>query len=175
MARSRSRTFPAGRLPAKKLDHTLWQLSTGSFSAIASGATAALGFSSAGTTPATLLRMRGEVLGFLDAVQAPGRLIQVNYGIILVPEGSAADVQFAPLSDANAPWLLYGTAMLGYEEAVTDVIDFPGLTSFRHVIDNKAMRIIRPDVEMQFVVENTTLFAAATLNLAFSMRWLQGF
>ena len=121
----------------------------------------------------TLVRIRGEVVCYLDATSAPGTLVQIIYGIIQVPEGSAGAARYSPVADPNAPWLLYGTAHLGYEEMVTDVIDVPGMTSFRHVIDNKAMRIIRPDVELQLVVSNTTVFTAAPVNFAYNLRWLQ--
>ena len=149
-----------------------WELSTGSFSAQAAG-NASLQFSTVGVLQSTLHRIRGEVAGYIDATAVPGGLAQVSYGIILVPEGSTTNTQFNPVSDANAPWLLYGQASLGYEEMVTDVIAVPGMTYFRHVIDNKAMRIIRPDVEMQFVVVNTTTFTAIPINLSYNLRWLQ--
>ncbi len=170
MARRQSHRAVSG----KKLDHTSWEYSSGYVAAQAAGTMGFL-FSSAGTQPSTLLRIRGEISGVLDTAPSVATAINVNYGIILVPEGSAATVQFSPVSDANAPWLLYGTAFLGYEEMVTDVIDAPGVTSFRHTIDNKAMRIIRPDVEMQMVVENTTVGTADAINFNYSLRWIQGF
>ena len=173
MARRQTRTMIPR--PAKKLDHTNWEYSTGSGAGIASGATSGQAFSTVGSRPATLLRIRGEVTGFLDTSQATGIGALITYGIILVPEGSGATVQFSPVSDGNAPWLLWGSGFVGYEEMVTDVIEISGLPMFRHVIDNKAMRIIRPDVEMQFVVENTTVFVASGINYAYSLRWLQGF
>ncbi len=159
----------------KKLHSRTWELSTGNVTALAGDASVANNFSGVGTSPVTLLRMRGEVMGWKDGVSTPPLGGQVTYGIILVPEGSGTTIQFDPVSDANAPWLLYGQAHLGYEEMVADVIDVPGLTSFRHVIDNKAMRIIRPDVEMQFVVANTNTFGAMPINLKYGIRWLQGF
>ncbi len=114
-------------------------------------------------------------MGNMDAASADAAAIHVSYGIILVPEGSGTTVQFSPFADANAPWLLWGAGLLGYEEQVTDVIDTPGLTSFREKIDNKAMRIIRPDVEMQLVVENTTAGGTDAINFSYQLRWLQGF
>ena len=167
------RRFSRSRGP-KKLDHTQWALSTGSSQAQAAGAVA-INFSTVGTTPATLLRIRGEILVFLDGSHAPGKLIQVTYGIILVPEGTGTTVVFDPVLDANAPWLLYGQGTLGYDEPVTDVIDIPVATGFRHTIDNKAMRIIRPDIEMQMVVQNSTIGTSASSNFVYGLRWLLGF
>ncbi len=160
--------------PGKKLDHTRWEVSTGQFLAQSAGSVA-FNFSAAATQPATLLRMRGEILGFIDAVATPGVLVSVTYGIILVPEGTGTTVLFDPLLDGNAPWLLWGTGILGYEEMVTDVVDVPGISSFRNVIDNKAMRIIRPDVEMQFVMNNATIGTAHATALTVALRWLLGF
>ena len=133
----------------------------------------ALQFSAVGSLQTTLVRIRGEITGYIDAAAAPGGLVQVNYGIILVEDGAGTGSRWTPVDDATAPWLLYGTALLGYEEMVTDVVDVPGLTSFRYVIDSKAMRIVRPDQEMQFVCENTTVFTARAINVAYSLRWLQ--
>ncbi len=167
---ARPRVFRKG---TKKIQSKVWELSNG-FAAQSAGVTG-INFSTVGTVPTTLLRIRGEVMAWADGTQAPATAALVSYGIILVPEGTGTTVLFDPFADPNAPWLLYGQGTIGYEEAVTDVVDMPGLTSFRHIIDNKAMRIIRPDVEMQFCVTNTTINGALGVNLNFGLRWLQGF
>ena len=172
MARFRD-SFSRAR-PAKKIDNVIWDLSNGFVTGLSAG-TQAFQFSTVGTAPTTLMRIRGEIFSYLRGTTAPATLARVTYGIILVPEGSGATVQFAPISDANAPWLLYGSGVVGYNEEVTDVIDVPQLTMFRHDIDNKAMRKIRPDVEMQLVVENTTLAGADAVDFGYQLRWLQGF
>ena len=159
---------------AKKINSLLWELSTGSSPAQAAGSVA-INFSSVGTAPTTLMRIRGEVMAYKDGPAAPGSLAAVNWGIILVPEGSGTTVQFDPVLDANAPWLAYGAMHVGYEEMVTDVIDVPVISGVRQVVDNKAMRKIRPDVEMQFVIANSTVLTALSINFVYSMRWLQGF
>ena len=160
--------------PAKKIDNVIWELSTGSVLALSAG-NSARNFSSVGTVPTTLLRMRGEVLVFLDGNSPPGELVSVAMGIILVPVGSTTTTQFSPVTDANAPWIWHDTAHIGYEVYENDVVDAPGITSARVKVDNKAMRKIRPEVEMQFTVENTTIGGAAAVNVAYSIRWLQGF
>ncbi len=157
--------------PGKKLDHTRWEFSSGYLASAGAGVTA-FNFSSVGTNPSTLLRMRGEVSSFASSAASPNTSIHVAYGIILVPEGSGTTVQFAPLSDANAPWLLYGVGLLSYDEKVVDVIAVQQMMAFRHTIDNKAMRIIRPDIEMQLVVENTTVQGAMQLDFSYQLRWL---
>ncbi len=160
------------RFPARRKNNYLWQLSTGLFAAQGTGSVA-LNFGVAGTLPSTLLRIRGEISGYLDAASAPGLGVEVTYGIVVVPEGQGTTVIWDPVTDDLAPWLLWGTAFLGYEEMVTDVIDVPGITSFRHMIDNKAMRRLKADTELQFVMTNTTVFTAKSVNLAYSLRFLQ--
>ncbi len=169
---ARPRRFPTKG--TKKIQAKIWELSTGQAAGISAGTTA-LNFASVGTNPSTLLRIRGEVAGYLLGASAPAVGVRLTYGIILVPEGTGTTVLWDPVTDANAPWLLYGQAHLAYDEKVTDVVDVPGMSSFRHVIDNKAMRIIRPDVEMQFVVTNTTTISADSATLLYGLRWLQGF
>ncbi len=158
----------------KKIDNLIWDFSQGSSLAQSAGVIS-VNFASVGTTPTTLLRLRGEVLGFLDGTQAPGVLVQVSWGIIKVPEGSAATTRYNPVADANAPWLAYGVMTLGYEEYVTDVVDSPIIAAARVVVDNKAMRRIRPDEELQFSIENSTVGSAGTTNFVYGIRWLQGF
>ncbi len=166
MARHR----PRGRLskPRKALR---WGAATQTFLALSAG-TQALAFISAGTERSTLMRIRGNLIASMDGNQAPGGLIDVAVGIAVVPEGSGTTVLWSPAADSNAPWLFYDRFVVGYEEPVTDVIDIPAISGYRAKVDNKAMRILRPDVEVQIVVENTTLSGGAAINLVFSSRIL---
>jgi len=45
---------------------------------------------------------------------------------------------------------------------------------YREVIDVKAMRTIRPDREVQWVVENTSLAGALSVNISIAARFLLG-
>ena len=56
---------------------------------------------------------------------------------------------------------------------MTDVVDVPGITSARRVIDSSAMRKIR-NQEIQFVVENATIGLAASVNVQGQIRILAG-
>ncbi len=112
----------------------------------------------------TIMRTRGELLVNLDATQAPGGRAQISAGLILVPEGTGTTVLWSPFTDGDAPWFWYWTGMIGYEEMVTDVIDVPGITSARVVMDSKAMRRIR-NQEVQWVVENSTIASAISVNI----------
>ncbi len=159
----------------KKIDSVFWSLSNGSSVAQSAGSVG-VQFASVGTAPTTLMRMRGRVLAYADGAQAPpSGPILLSMGIIKVPEGTGSTVLYDPAADGNAPWIWFDTIILGYEEMVTDAIDVPVATGQRLIVDNKAMRRIRPDEELQFVVTNTTIGTALTSNLAYQIRWLQGF
>ena len=156
----------------KVIDETRWSGGNFLFAAQAVGS-AALVFVTPGEQ-ATLMRIRGEIVAYLDAEQAPGVLIDVGIGALVVQEGSGTTVIQTPLNDPDAPWLFYERFTLGYEEAVTNVIGMPGLSVFRKAIDSKAMRILRQGREVQLVVHNLTLLSGATMNLSFNARVLFG-
>jgi len=105
--------------------------------------------------------------------QAPTTFISVGIGLILVPEGTGTTVLWSPITDGDAPWMWVTYFELAYEEYVTDVIDSPGMTSYREVIDSKSMRVIR-NQEVQCVVENATLATAGSVNISLSGRALSG-
>ena len=120
----------------------------------------------------TLLRIRGNFAAFLDGLLGGGESILVSVGLHLVPEGTGTTVTVEPFGDPSYPWWYYATFVLAHEEYVNNVVYAPDMVSFREVIDVKAMRIIRPDQELQLVVENTTLLAAAPVNVTFEARVL---
>ena len=151
----------------KKIHFTRWDRGAVQFAAFSAG-TSAVTFVTTGTQPATIMRIRGHLLAFLDTTQAPGTLIQIGIGLIVMPEGQSTTVVSSPITDDNAPWMWYESFALGYEEMVTDVIDVPTAAAIRIPIDNKAMRILRPDRELQLVVENATLGNAGSVNIVFT-------
>ncbi len=168
MARPRSR--PRGH--EKSIDVVRWAGAHHQFNAQGAGTIAQLMVSDGLTE--ILLRIRGEIVCFMDGASAPAKLVRLGIGALVVQAGSGTTVIQSPLSDGDAPWLFYETFDIGYEEMVTDVIDVPGITSFRKTIDSKAMRILRPGREVQLVVENITLGSAASVNLGFGFRMLLG-
>ncbi len=119
----------------------------------------------------TLLRTRGNLIGYLDGNATPAILVQVAVGLVLVPEGTGTTVLWSPFTDSDAPWFYYTSFMLGYEEMVTDVVDVPVISGYREVIDSKAMRRVR-NQEVQMVIENTTIAMADGVNVAISGRFL---
>ncbi len=158
---------------AKAIDTVHWTY--GSFESLAQSAgIIAQNVFSAQHLPETLLRMRGEWVGFLDAVQAPSVLVGMAIGLIQVPEGTGATVLWSPITDGDAPWIWYDVSVLGHEEFATDVSDL-GLGLVRRVIDSKAMRKLR-NTEIQVVIEQATISGASAsgINVAGQVRLLAG-
>ncbi len=168
MARKRS---TRGR--ERVIDNVRWTL--GTFSIAGLGATnSALTILSDGGIEETVLRIRGELVAWKDGTSAPGVGVRVAVGILPVMGGQGTTVVSSPLADADAPWMFYESFHLAYEEMVTDVIDVPGISSFRKTIDVKSMRILRPDEELQLVVEQATVIGAMNINIQGTLRFLLG-
>ncbi len=159
----------------KKITEVRWIRNTASIGALGAGSVALTMVGANPTVKETIMRMRGNFMAYLDGTAAPGVLVIISAGIQLVPAGTGATVLREPFGDAfSSRWLWATSFRLGYEEYVTDVIDSPGITSFRETVDNKAMRIIGPDEEIQFVMTNTTSLAAGSVNAGLDGRMLLG-
>ncbi len=165
----------ARRRGGKKIDFTRW---IGSFVDLllpAGGAPIATFWLSEGVATETLLRIRGNLLAQVEGPLTGGQLTTVAVGICVVPEQPVGnEITWSPIADANAPWLWYESFTLGYEEMVADVVDVPGITSFRSVIDSKSMRILRPDTMIQVVAEGTTVGSSVAVRLSVNGRTLLG-
>jgi len=159
---------------ARTMESTRWTGNVFSFNTLSAGSQALTFLTASNDPPETILRIRGDLLAYLDSTATPGARVDVAVGIALVPEGSSTTVVWSPITDVEAPWFLYERFSLGYEEMVTDVIDIPNITGYRKTLDVKSMRIVRPDVEAQIVVEQATLSGADAINLSLSARVLLG-
>ncbi len=166
MARSRRSNTP-------RIQNLRWDGANHVFSGIGA-TTSAQVMVTAGSDTETLMRIRGELVCWRDGVSGPGVAVTVGIGAIVMPEGQSTTVVSSPLSDETAPWLFYERFTVGYEEMVVDVIDVPGLSVFRKTIDVKSMRILRPDREVQLVLEQATIDGAMNINLSFDFRALLG-
>ncbi len=162
----------ARRRSGKKIDFTHWTYGSATATALSAGAAAVTLFSAIHLSE-TFLRFRGEWTAYLDSTSAPGIGLAVTAGMILVPEGTGTTVLWDPVVDGDAPWMWWDTFHLGYEEMVTDVVDIPGITFGRRVIDSKAMRIVR-NQEVQVVFNNATILSADAVNVQLSGRSLSG-
>ena len=96
----------------------------------------------------TILRIRGNLVSWNDGPDAPVVTVQIGIGALVVQAGTGTTVIQSPITDPDAPWLFYETWTIGYEEMVVDVIDVPGISSYRKQIDSKAMRILREGREV---------------------------
>ncbi len=161
------------RSRVRKIDNLRWGLIDENVLALAAGS-AAKNIASALTVPETIMRFRGNVAAWLGGSGAPGRAVQVTAGMWIVPEGTGTTVLGDPFNDGNADWFWHLSVPLAYDEMVTDVVDVPGMTSYREVIDSKAMRRVRPDEEIQLVVTNITISSASAIDFALSGRILFG-
>jgi len=158
---------------SKKIDFTAWFQSSLSSLNLSAGSVGQVAITPGGSA-ATILRTRGNLAVSISGTQAPTVSARIGVGLIVMPEGQGSTVVSSPLSDGNAPWYWYESFVLAYEEMVTDVIDIPGMTSFRVPIDSKAMRILRPDREVQLVVENATVGGALSVDVFVDIRTLLG-
>ena len=159
----------------KVIDQTFWVGVGAAFPAQSAGAVAVANQPlSALATVRTIMRTRLNIVSYIDTASAPGKQVEIAVGGILVPEGTGTTVLWSPITDANAPWFFYTRFVIGYEEMVTDVIDIPGISSYREMIDSKAMRRVKADTETQIVVENATILTAASVNTVVTGRVLVG-
>ncbi len=160
MARSRS----SGR----RADYR-WTGGRQAFLAQATGSSQAV-ILTAGNTSQTLMRTRGTLVAFLDGVQTGGELLDI--GIAMLVQQAGATATSLPLTDPEAPFFYYDRFAIGYEEAVSDVVDMPGLSVYRATIDVKAMRVIRPDQEVILIVEAADIAGNANANISVAARFL---
>ena len=160
------------RRSGKKIDFVHWTGFAGQTFAFSAGTDADIS-NVAEHEPSTLMRTRGSLLAYIDGLQAPSGLASFGVGLILVPEGTGTTVLWSPIADSDAPWIWVDYFALGYEEMVTDAVDVPGITSYRSVIDSKAMRIMR-NQEIQLVYENVTRGSAVSANIIVEGRILAG-
>ena len=169
-----ARRFTRGRaLPVKKIHTLRWESIQGASLGQAAGSVAIGAVLGAGSPAETILRLRGWVMTQFDGAKAPGVLVLVSMGMILVPEGQGSTVIWDPFNDPNAPWLWFTEVTLGYDEAVTDTIAY-GNTHQAVEIDGKAMRKGSPDEELQLVITNTTLQVASSVTTSLTARALLG-
>jgi len=157
----------------KKISHVRWKALTGIAANLSVGSAGIVALA-ATEFAETVMRTRGELLVWLDAVQSPGSWVRWGFGLVCVPEGTGTTVIWSPLTDANAPWFAYASGHLAYEEYVTDVVAAQQVQAHRRIIDSKAMRKCPPDMEVQAVFENVTVGNASDINFAFVGRLLMG-
>jgi len=156
----------------KVIDSTRWAGASHSFFALAAGSVAQLMVSDG--LVETFMRIRGEIVSWVDGTQDPGTTTEVALGALVVQAGSGTTIIQKPITDPDAPWMFYERWTLGYEEGVVDVVGNQSIMGFRKTIDSKAMRILREGREVQLVIESVTLNGAVSINTVFNFRTLLG-
>ncbi len=157
-----------GRARAGRRADLRWTYGTASILSVVSGATAGVTILSSGNVSSTLMRARGEVLFKLDAGATAGETQRITAGMLLVPGGTGTTVTSSPETDGDAPYFWFQPAILTSESGdETEPSKFA-----RVVIDTKAMRIIRPDQEIQFVMENISVVGTSNVHTYAAVRFL---
>ena len=145
-----------------------WTL--GQFSALgqASNTAAQSVIVTAGTTSQTIMRVRGSWACQLDLASADGDAAFIGIGFLVQQAGATATS--LPNTDGDAPFFFYETVPLIVEDASLSIDR--GLSSFRGVIDGKAMCVLRPDQEVIAIAEMSNVSGAPSWNVMASARFL---
>ncbi len=164
MANQRTRQGPARTLR--------WDLSTIALGALTVGNPVAATIVVAGAITETLMRMRGSVEAHLTSTIALGDAVHVGVGVIKAQSGQGTTVFSSPLSDGEAPWIWVDYFTLVSEDASASSVDGTDMKHIRHEIDSKAMRILRPDIELQIVGETVDVNGAPAVDIFSIIRFL---
>ena len=120
------------------------------------------------TFPRTLLRLRGELYVSVDGAETGGDLMQLTVGIKVIEVDLAGSILSTPFSDAEDDWLWWDTTFVGLEVSGNDAVS----RTSRKIVDNKAMRRMKPDQVLAMVVESTTISVGSVVNTLFNGRAL---
>ena len=131
---------------SKKITRTRWFSTSNSFLGLAAGE-AAINVRGDVAVAETWLRFRGRWTAWLDATPAAGDAVLVTMGLIVVSAGLGTTVLSSPFSQGDAAWLWWDQVLLAYDEISSNNPTYD-IGSARGEIDNKAMRILRPDREV---------------------------
>ena len=158
----------ARRREGRRTDYT-WQDSQLALLAVAAGTPTAGQIFSVNLS-STLVRVRGEVLAWLDATPAAGDAVVVGCGMRVAPNGAGNTVIIDPLSDGDGDWFWYELMTLAF-----DGTDVNGVTAAKRIeIDGKAMRRVKQAEEIQFVMNQLTIGTAQAVNVSVNVRALFG-
>ncbi len=143
--------------PGRTIDFKSWDGIPGIELGLA-GAQTALGGSLAFNIPATILRLRGELLFVLDgAAESASIFVTVALGVIssdafAAGSGSVPD----PAAEAEYPWMYWSTVALinqSSDTAATAGEQNQVGQAYRLQFDSKAMRKVKPGQSLAWIVE----------------------
>ena len=122
-------------------------------------------------TAETLVRTRGVIIATLSATgSAGGDSAIVGAGLIVASVG--ATVIVSPITDAGANWLWHQFFALDTKGVIGAVADQGAQGWQREIVDNKAMRKLREDEALIFVVENQSINGAPLIDVRAAFRIL---
>ena len=153
-----------GRRSGRRADYR-WTLGAFATAGLAAGGSVQFAIVSAGTTSQTLMRMRGNLLAWMDnSGLTADDFVRVGVGIIPIQFGGVATS--LPLTDGDAPWIWHQVFTMGAVLATA----FGGSEHFRTEIDSKAMRVLRPDQDIMAVIETADIVGAPVVNVGVDVR-----
>ena len=156
------------RVTARTKQRLSWDLGPGGGAPTGFSA-ATTGILGAGVSPLvgtiTIRRLRGEILYSILSLAAATDRVRMTSGIAVVSTDAFVDVGATAMPDPDDdmayPWLWWDTVLINPE---TTTVGLDGITSIRRVVDSKAMRIMREDQILawmvQFLDESGTVSAA---------------
>ncbi len=142
----------------KVIDFKAWLAMLAVDSQVSTAGTAAGGFIDF-TSPATILRCRGYVQGYLDPTKQVGDTMALGFAIgIVSTDARGAGVLPDPFEEPEYPWLWHGTMFLRAEIAAG--AEAWGLSAQRLEVDTKAMRRIKPGQSLVYAIERASVAGA---------------
>ncbi len=165
--------MPRGRRSGRPNDYD-WEMARGS--SLGTAVNVITQFESfVSDTAETLVRVRGEVLVWLDlSGSAAGDVMVFAWGIVRSASGST-DVGVSPITEGGANFLAYGICTLGTEIAIGTAGDGNvrnGIAMKRFEIDSKAMRKLRENESIYMIFETADVVGAPVTNAGFAIRAL---
>ncbi len=161
MARSAGRGY---RRPGRKIDFKQWDF----IPAIELTTTVSGTFSGGGlafTIPATILRARSRIIAFFDATVQVADTIDVGLGLAVISSDAftlGATAFPDPLSEPEYPWLWWTDISLRAEETGAATNRAWGTASQLLSVDTKAMRKIKPQETLCWVMQTSNVVGAPT-------------
>jgi len=151
--------------PGKKIDFKNWN-GLPAIDLNSSAAATILGSSLAFAIPATILRVRGQVLVLLDNA-AVGVTQGVAMGLAVISSDAFAAGVVAvpdPAGELDYPWLWWNSVKLFTDSGAS--IDNFGMQYQRVEVDSKAMRKMKPGESLVFIAQTLAAVGVTRINVA---------
>ena len=121
----------------------------------------------------TIVRIRGNLICWNDSTSNAGAMATVGVGIFLADIAQVTvgiSAMPLPFGAIGSDWLYWDAFTVG--EQVTNQADANGLSFDRHIVDNKAMRKVKSNQQLQMVTELATAEGTPVVNISGVLRVL---